>query len=124
MGRDISFEGEFGLGSHTVSLTVTDDKGTRAGDTVLITILPLGGPDSVTILGAEFTHKTKQLLVEATSTRQPDAVLTLESHGPMTFSSSNGTYVFDAKAGNLRNGANVTVISSYGGAATAPIVVK
>ena len=100
-------------------LTVTDDKGAAASDTALVNVLPKGGPDSVTIRRAEFTRKTKQLLVEATSTQQPDAALTLGGYGSMPFSESESTYIFNSKVGNLRKGATVTVTSSYGGAATA-----
>ncbi len=67
------------------------------------------------------TIKAQQLLVEATSSAQPDAALTLEGYGTMTFSGDDGTYIFDSKVGNLRKGATVTVTSSYGGLATAPV---
>ena len=79
----------------------------------------MGGPNSVTILGAEYTRKTKQLLVETISSQQPDAALTLEGYGPMTFSSVDSTYIFNSNVGNLRKGATVTVTSSDGGAAIA-----
>ena len=119
LGSTDILEHEFSLGSHTVSLTVTDDKGDTAGDTALVNVIPMGGPDSVTILGAEYTRKTKQLLVEAISSQQPDAALTLEGYGPMTFSGVDSTYIFKSKVGNLRKGATVTVTSSFRGAATA-----
>jgi hypothetical protein len=50
-----------------------------------VRVLPMAGADSVTILRAEYSRKTKQLLVEATSS-QAGAVLTLEGYGLMTFS--------------------------------------
>jgi hypothetical protein len=50
---------------------------------------------------------------------QPDAALTLEEYGPMTFSGDELKYIFNSKVGNLRKDATVTVTSSFGGAATA-----
>jgi hypothetical protein len=117
----VTLERGFSLGTHFVSLTVTDDKGAADSDTAMVNVLPMDGPDLVTILRAEYTRKTKRLLVEATSSAQPDAALTLEGYGPMTFSGDDGTYIFDSKVGNLRKGATVTVTSSYGGLATAPV---
>jgi hypothetical protein len=89
----------------------------------LVSVLPTSGPDAVTILRAEFTHKSKQLLVEASSTQQ-DATLTLQGYGRMEFLNDTGTYVFDAKVGNLRSGDMVTVTSSYGGTATALVAFQ
>jgi len=87
---------------------------------LLVSVLPTGGPDFVTILRAEYTRKTKQLLVEATSD-QESAALTLEGYGPMTFSDVDSTYIFNSNVRNLRKDTTVTVTSSFGGAATAPV---
>jgi hypothetical protein len=98
-----------------VSLTVTDDKGAAASDTALVSVLPTGDLDSVTILRAEYSRKTNELLVKATSTQQPYAALTLDSYGVMAFSGDDSTYIFNSTVEKLKNGATVTVRSSYGG---------
>jgi len=124
LGSTATLERGFSLGTHLVSLTVTDDNGATDGDTALVNVLPMSGPDFVTIRRAEYTRKTKQLLVEATSTQKPDAVLTLEGYGRMLFSDVDSTYIFNSGVGNLHKGATVTVTSSYGGVATALVTFQ
>jgi hypothetical protein len=118
LGSSASLEHAFSLGAHTVSLTVTDDMGAAAGDTTIVSFLSPSA-DTVAILRAEYVRKTKQLLVQATSSSQPYAALTLEGYGSLTFSSSDSTYIFDSQVKNFRKGDTVTVSSSYGGKATA-----
>jgi hypothetical protein len=88
-----------------------------------VRVLPMAGPDSVTILRAEYSRKTKQLLVEATSS-QAGAVLTLEGYGAMTFSGDSSSYIFDSEVKNLRNGDRMRVTSSYGGEDTFPVTFQ
>ena len=76
----------------------------------------------VTITLAQYKTKAKQLLVEATSSHQPQAVLTLVGYGEMTYSAADGLYIYQAKAGDPEN--TVTVISDLGGSATAPVDPK
>ncbi len=108
-----------------MTLTVTDNQGAMDSDTTEVNVLPYGGPDSVTILRAEYTRKTKQLLVEATST-QPDAALTVDGYGPMEFSGDESSYIYiySEKIKTLKKGATVTVTSSYGGSASALVTFK
>ena len=73
----------------------------------------------VTITLAQYKTKAKQLVVEATSSLQPQAVLTLVGYGEMTYSAADGLYIYQAKAGNPGN--SVTVTSDLGGRATAAV---
>jgi hypothetical protein len=79
--------------------------------------------DTVIILLAEYKARAKRLTVEATSTAQPDAVLTLVGYGEMTYSATDGKYIFQGKA-STPPGDTVTVTSSLGGSATATVTVK
>ena len=76
----------------------------------------------VTINLAQYKIKAKQLVVEATSSLQPQAVLTLENYGEMTYSAADGLYIYQAKASDP--GITVTVISDSGASATAPVIQK
>jgi M6 family metalloprotease-like protein len=76
----------------------------------------------VTITLAQYKTKAKQLLVEATSSLQPQAVLTLVGYGEMIYSAADGLYIYQAKAGNPGN--TVTVTSDLGGSVTAPVNQK
>jgi hypothetical protein len=76
----------------------------------------------VTITLTQYKTKAKQLLVEAISSLQPQAVLTLVGYGEMTYSAADGLYIYQAKAGDPGN--TVTVISDLGGSATAPVHQK
>ena len=57
--------------------------------------------------------------VTATSSAQPNATLTVEGYGQMTYKSRSKTYTLTAAA--AQKPANVTVTSSKGGKATAPV---
>ena len=76
----------------------------------------------VTITLAQYKTKARQLLVEATSSHGPQAVLTLVGYGEMTYSAADGLYIYQAKAGDP--GDTVTVISDLDGSATAPVHQK
>ena len=76
----------------------------------------------VTINLAQYKIKAKQLVVEATSSLQPQAVLTLENYGEMTYSAADGLYIYQAKVGDP--GSTVTVTSDLGSSATASVIQK
>jgi hypothetical protein len=79
--------------------------------------------DQVTVLLAQYKVKAKQLLVEATSSMQPEPLLTLEGYGEMTFSAADGKYIYQSKV-SADPGDSVTVKSNHGGSDTAPIQLK
>ena len=81
--------------------------------TVSVTV-QAAGPDTVDILTATYTQKTKKLHVEATSSAQPDAVLTVVGYGEMTWSATAGRYILDKRI-TAAPGDHVKVTSSRGG---------
>ena len=76
--------------------------------------------DAITITKAEWRASRQELRVEATSSEQPGAVLTLVGFGEMTF--KKGKYTFKKKP--TANPGTVTVTSSLGGGATKTVKVK
>ena len=78
--------------------------------------------DTVTITKAVWKTKGKKLTVWATSTAAPDAVLTVVGFGEMTYKASKNRYEFSKS--NTQQPASVTVTSSEGGSATAPVTVR
>ena len=84
-----------------------------AAATVSVTVRA-AGPDAVDILTATYTQKTKKLHVEATSSAQPDAVLTVVGYGAMTWNATTGRYILDMRI-PAAPGDHVKVTSSQGG---------
>jgi hypothetical protein len=74
----------------------------------------------VTITKAEWKASTQELKVEATSSEQPDATLTVEGFGTMNFRS--GKYSLKKKPVDYPP--TVTVTSSLGGSAVANVVIR
>jgi hydrogenase small subunit len=78
--------------------------------------------ETITIKKAEYRPDKKELRVEATSTRQPEAVLTLAGYGQMTWLSDKNLYQF-RKEEIAQPSGTITVSSSFGGSATTPVTV-
>jgi hypothetical protein len=111
-------------GPDTFTYEASDGILSSSTATVTITVNQASsGSDEVVIIFAEYRSKPKQLKVEATSTRQPEAVLTLDGYGPMTYDASAKKYVFSQRV-NTAPGSTVTVISSLGGSDTRTVTVK
>jgi len=90
-----------------------DGTAASAAATVSVTV-GAAGPDAVDILTATYTQKTKKLHVEATSSAQPEAVLTVVGYGDMTWNATAGPYILDKRI-TAAPGDHVKVTSSRGG---------
>lgn len=90
-----------------------DGTAASAAATVSVTV-QAAGPDTVDILTATYTQKTKKLHVEATSSAQPNAVLTVVGYGTMTWNATTGRYILDMRI-PAAPGDHVKVTSSRGG---------
>jgi len=76
----------------------------------------------VTVKSATYTARKKLLAVEATSSAQPDAVLTVVGYGQMTYKTKTRTYTLQAASPSAPS--SVTVTSNRGGSATKAVTVK
>jgi hypothetical protein len=75
--------------------------------------------DTVTIVSATYNARRKTLSVSATSSAQPNAILTVVGFGQMTYKTKTKTYTFTATLAS--NPGSVTVTSSLGGSATTTV---
>ena len=107
--------GYSGLDSFTY--TASDGTATSAPVTVTITVNAAPTADTVTILSATYNSRRSTLSVSATSSAQPNAVLTVVGLGQMTYKTKTKTYTFTATV--TPKPASVTVRSSLFGSATA-----
>ena len=84
---------------------------------------PPPGEDTVVITRAEWKASKSELKVEATSTAAPDALLTVQGFGPMTYDSRKNKYKFALQPVSSNPG-TVTVISSLGGSSTVTVISR
>ena len=101
-------------GSDSFTYKASYGTATSAPATVAITVNPRA--DTVTIVSATYNTRRKTLSVSATSSAQPNAVLTVVGLGQMTYKTKTKTYSFTATVATKP--ASVTVTSSLGGTAT------
>jgi hypothetical protein len=106
----------------TDSFTYRANDGKTDSNTATVTITVNAAPttDTVTIVSATWTRKNRNLVVQAISSAQPDATLTVQGYGAMTW---NGTlYTYTKKTSGAP--ASVTVTSNRGGSDTEPVTLK
>ena len=104
------------------SFTYKAFDGTAYSAAATVSITVKTQPDDITILSATWSSKLKRLTVEATSSAQPTAKLTVTGYGPMTFKSKTKTYLLQATA--VTNPGTVTVTSNLGGSAKQNVTAK
>lgn len=106
----------------TDSFTYKASDGKAASNTATVTITVSAAPtaDTVIVTSATWTRKNRNLVVQATSSAQPDATLTVQDYGVMSW---NGAfYTFTKKMSSAPT--SVTVTSNRGGSDTKTVTVK
>jgi VCBS repeat-containing protein len=97
--------------------------GTTASTPAAVAITVAATTDTVTILTATYAKKTRRLTVEATSSAQPNAALTVVGYdGLMTYNTKTKKYTYQTTVTSAP--ATVTVKSNKGGEATKTVTVK
>jgi len=110
------------VGSDAFTYAASDGLATSNPATVTITVRAPPAQDTVTVKSAAYTTRTKGLRVEATSSMQPNATLTVVGYGQMTYKAKSRTYTYQVKTSPAPS--SVTVTSSLGGSASMTVSVK
>jgi VCBS repeat-containing protein len=109
-------------GPDSFTYAVSDGSLESAAVIAAITVSPSSTADTVTIVTATWTRKTKALLVEATSSAAPSAKLTVVGFGEMTNVTGTNRYTYQKTPSTKP--ASVTVMSTLGGSATKSVSTK
>jgi VCBS repeat-containing protein len=109
------------VGTDSFTYTALAAGAHSAEATVTLTVTAPPQTDTLTISTATWTRSTKRLLVEATSSAQPEATLTVQNYNAkMTWTGT--LYTYGRKTSSAP--ATVTVVSSRGGSATKAVTTK
>lgn len=103
-------------GQDSFTYRAYDDMAYSPAATVSITVTAPPTTDTVNILTATYATRTKRLTVEATSTVQPTAKLTVSGYTTMTYNTKTRRYALQVTTAT--NPEAVTVNSNLGGSAT------
>jgi hypothetical protein len=120
------------VGTHVLTLAVTDNDDSTGTDNVVVTIEEPAAPaDTVTITKATYNSRRRELAIEATSTSAPGATLTVHDTSEPSNLVVIGTLSYNSKRARYAatftwptKPASVAVISSDGGSATAGVSGK
>ena len=112
-------------GNYTVTLTVTDNGGEIATDTVVVEVVS----DTVTATQVQHDNKKQEIKVQATSSEGGAAILEVfntssnMSYGQMAYNVEGDFFRLTAE-GVITNPGNITIVSSLGGEDTEEVTNK
>ncbi len=102
---------------------ISEGPGSTNADAVRFVPAETDNVDVVTIIKADYKVGPQELVVRATSTDQPTAILTVQGHGEMTFIAKKNRYELRIKPAS-DPGDSITVTSSSGGSADGTVKHK
>jgi hypothetical protein len=104
-------------------MTVVSSLGGTATKSLTYKDVPEEPQDTITITKADYKVGDKELIVHATSSAQPDATLTVEGYGKMTWKADKNRY--DLKIRPIADpGTQITVNSNLGSSESKTVTLK